>query len=100
MRRDFIATLVVLLAPCFLCAVFAQSPSSVSVLVIAHGAGETWNAPVVSAVDQPRRTTPAAVGFLMGKGPLPQQAYDDLVRQGASRIVDRMMMTKPRSRQP
>lgn len=66
----------------------ASAPSQpVGVLVIAHGAGPTWNAPVISAVDLVRRTIPAAVGFLMGQGSSPQQAYDDLVRQGVSRIV-------------
>ena len=64
----------------------AQS-QSLGVLVIAHGSGPTWNAPVESAVDVVGRTMPAAVGFLMGKGATPLQAYDALVRQGASRIV-------------
>lgn len=60
---------------------------SLGVLVIAHGSGPTWNAPVESAVDVVGRTMPAAVGFLMGKGATPQQAYDALVRQGVAQIV-------------
>lgn len=88
MRRLLIASMVVLSVPCALRSASAQPPAShVGVLVIAHGAGEQWNAPVVSAIEQVRRSMPAAVGFLMGKGSTPQQAYDALVQQGASRIV-------------
>ncbi len=65
----------------------AAAPDRLGVLVIAHGAGPTWNAPVESAVEMVRQTMPAAVGFLMGKGSTPQEAYDALVRQGASRMV-------------
>jgi len=56
-------------------------------MVIAHGAGPSWNAPVESAVARTSRSMPAAVGYLMGDGRTPQQAYDTLVRQGVSRIV-------------
>ena len=75
---------------CFLLAVplsVTAAPDQPGVLLIAHGAGPTWNAPVESAVEIVRQTMPAAVGFLMGKGTTPQEAYEALVRQGASRIV-------------
>lgn len=67
----------------------AQSahPETPGILVIAHGAGPTWNAPVESAVEAIRRTTPAEVAFLMGNGSKPQDAYDRLVRAGATRVV-------------
>lgn len=66
----------------------AQSlPRDAAALVIAHGGSPAWNAPVLDAVERVSRTLPAAVGFLMGSGPTPQQAYDTLVRQGVSRIV-------------
>ncbi|OFV90542.1 MAG: hypothetical protein A3H95_13600 [Acidobacteria bacterium RIFCSPLOWO2_02_FULL_64_15] len=67
----------------------AQSPGAdtTGILVIAHGAGPAWNAPVESAVETVRRTTPAEVGYLMGSGSKPQQAYDRLVQAGATRIV-------------
>lgn len=88
MRRLLLASLFALSVPVPPGSAFAQPPASdVGVLVIAHGAGETWNAPVVSAVERVRRSMPAAVGFLMGKGATPQQAYDALVQQGASRVV-------------
>lgn len=64
-----------------------SSADRLGVLVIAHGAGEAWNAPVLSCVEAVRREMPAAVGFLMGTGPTPQDAYDSVVRQGATRIV-------------
>jgi len=57
------------------------------ILVIAHGATAAWNAPVLAAVTDLRRTRLAAVGFLMGDGPSPQDGYDALVRQGATRVV-------------
>ncbi|MBI3403581.1 MAG: TonB-dependent receptor [Acidobacteria bacterium] len=57
------------------------------VLVIAHGAGPAWNAPVESAVRSVRETTPAEVAFLMGSGSKPQAAYDRLVQAGATRVV-------------
>lgn len=89
MRRfSYCSALALLLLTLALGSASAQSTSpQLGVLLVAHGAGERWNAPVISAVDLVRRTMPAAVGFLMGQGPTPQQAYDDLVHQGASRIV-------------
>ncbi len=87
LRRFLFPSVVVLfLLPLLVIRASAQSPS-LGVLVIAHGSGPAWNAPVEAAVDLAGRTMPAAVGFLMGKGATPQQAYDALVRQGVSRIV-------------
>lgn len=85
--RHVLSPLVCLSFLLFISFPVAAAPDRVGVLVIAHGAGPTWNAPVESAVETVRQTMPAAVGFLMGKGSTPQEAYDALVRQGASRIV-------------
>lgn len=65
----------------------AAAPDRLGILVIAHGAGPTWNAPVDAAVEAIRHTTPAEVAYLMGTGSKPQVAYDRLVAAGATRIV-------------
>lgn len=88
MRRLLVASFVAISVPLALSSASAQPlTSDFGVLVIAHGASEQWNAPVVSAVERVRQSMPAAVGFLMGKGSTPQQAYDAIVQQGVSRIV-------------
>jgi sirohydrochlorin cobaltochelatase len=87
MRRFFIVAVFLHVSFALATSTFAQHRADIGVLVIAHGSGETWNAPVIATVERVRARMPAAVGFLMGKGATPQQAYDDLVHQGASRIV-------------
>lgn len=89
-RRGWSSPLGAALILMLLCSSFsaAQSaPDRLGVLVIAHGAGDAWNAPVIASVDAVRHDLPAAVGFLMGHGPTPQDAYRSLVQQGATRIV-------------
>ncbi len=69
-------------------------PSSVGVLILAHGADKAWNAPVESLAAAVQRDGvvrgPVSVAFLMGDGASTHRFQDqvaDLVKRGAQRVV-------------
>ncbi|MPZ19762.1 MAG: TonB-dependent receptor [Luteitalea sp.] len=66
----------------------ASAADGTGVVLIAHGADQTWNARVHTVVEQVRRTMPAEPAFLMGiPDQTPQQAYDKLVASGVKQVV-------------
>lgn len=73
----------------------AVSHAQVGLLVVAHGAGAEWNAPVRQTVAAVRWDGPVALAFLMGEERVTSgwdSAVVRLVREGAQRIVVVPMM--------
>ena len=50
---------------------WAQEVPSFGTIIIAHGADEAWNAPVLEIASQVHTDGPVEVSFLMGRRPLP-----------------------------
>ena len=69
---------------------WAQEVPSFGTIIIAHGADEAWNAPVLEIASQVHTDGPVEVSFLMGEE-APAYRFQDaasrLVEQGADRIV-------------
>src|SRR5262245_12107046 len=88
MHHRFSATFLVLLSLLISSPLAGAGQSQTTgVLIVAHGAGPSWNAPVEAIGQAVRRDVPVEVGFLMGSGQTAQAAYDKLVAQGVSTIV-------------
>ena len=69
---------------------WAQEVPSIGTIIIAHGADEAWNAPVLEIASQIDTDGPVEVSFLMGEEASDyrfQDAASRLVEQGADRIV-------------
>ena len=65
-------------------------PGVTGTIIVAHGGGPEWNAPVEALASQVRLPGPVGVSFLMGPGAATHRFQDvvaSLVRRGATEIV-------------
>ncbi len=86
LRLRVLAAALALLALPRAAALHAQSAARVGTIVVAHGASETWNRPVLELARSVRTGGPVEVAFLMGQA-APSHRLGDAIRKLAAEGV-------------